>query len=240
MALRTIVPLIFALALLALVACNDDGGSDVRTLTVVAHDHGCAPTAFVVEPGRYVQLRLENESSSVFTLRDNEGGFEDIAAEPGEVGEAIYLIPKGTGAYELLCSSDGDVPTNITITAMAAGMPEEATTSDAPSPATSLAVSLANFAITPSERTLSAGRVTFIVTNASSESVHELNILELHGDGSLLKVAGVAPVPPEAGGSVTVDLRRGTYRLACQIGVGESGSIVDHYQRGMWLDISVE
>ena len=240
MALRTIVPLIFALALLALVACNDDGGSDVRTLTVVAHDHGCTPTAFVVEPGRYVQLRLENESSSAFTLRDNEGGFEDIAAEPGEVGEAFYLIPKGTGAYELLCSPEGDVPTNITITAVVDGMPDEPDTSDASSPSTSLAVSLANFTITPSERTLSAGSVTFIATNASSESVHELNVLELQDDGSFVKVAAIAPIPPEAGGSVTVDLQPGTYRLACQIGIGESGSIVDHYQQGMWVDISVE
>lgn len=236
-----------ALITFVVIACTG-GGSDVRTIRIEARDGACEPAAFDVEPGQRIQIVLENDDDVAYSVSDPEGRIEAITAEPDSHAEVFHQLPSGTAAYLLNCTAEGGSATVIHVNAggrdVGGGPAPSAAAGDAtPSvdqPDATIAVSLADFTVTLGQTTVAAGRVMVIATNVSPTATHELNILQLQPDGSFVNVGEVAAIAPQEGGSVLANLRPGTYRIACQIQIGESGSTVDHYKQGMWQDLIVE
>lgn len=95
--------------------------------------------------------------------------------------------------------------------------------------------------------TVAAGTVTFEVTNASKDIVHEMILSPAPADGKMLPyladqykvdedAAGhlgeVSELDPAKKGALTVDLKPGKYILFCDIPA--------HFMNGMWTEITVQ
>ena len=104
-----------------------------------------------------------------------------------------------------------------------------------------VAVTLSEFAVSPSARAVPAGSVTFSVTN-SGKVEHEFVILQtsdapgaLPQQGAEASEAGlvdeIEDVQPGGSGSLTVDLTPGHYVLIC--------NLPDHYAAGMYAGLTV-
>lgn len=94
---------------------------------------------------------------------------------------------------------------------------------------------------------LHAGKVTFDVTNGSTETVHEMIVAPVPSDGRTLPfdasmdrvdedAAGdlgeVSELDPGQSGSLTLDLQPGRYVLFC--------NVPGHFDNGMWSIIDVK
>ena len=94
---------------------------------------------------------------------------------------------------------------------------------------------------------VSPGKVTFMVVNASKETVHEIIVSPIKDENVVLpyidnenrvdeEKAGhlgeVSELDPGKKGSLTVDLKSGTYILYC--------NIPGHYGAGMWTTLKVQ
>ena len=101
--------------------------------------------------------------------------------------------------------------------------------------------------ITATPRTVSAGEVTFAVTNASKTMVHEMVLAPVKDEKTPLPydtasqkvdedAAGhlgeVAELEPGQNGALTMTLKPGRYMLYC--------NIAGHYALGMWTLITVK
>ncbi len=108
-------------------------------------------------------------------------------------------------------------------------------------------MSKASMGITAEPSSVSAGEVTFDVTNTSKDTVHEMIVAPLNSADEKLpylqdvgrvdeEAAGhlgeVAELDPGASGALTVTLKPGAYILYC--------NIPGHYMGGMWTDITVK
>lgn len=108
-------------------------------------------------------------------------------------------------------------------------------------------MSKASMGITAEPSSVSAGEVTFDVTNASKDTIHEMIVAPLKSADEKLpylqdegrvdeEAAGhlgeVAELDPGASGALTVTLKPGAYILYC--------NIPGHYMGGMWTDITVK
>ena len=113
-------------------------------------------------------------------------------------------------------------------------------------------VMLSNWAVTPAQSALTAGKVTFQAMhqmdhgmNASAEggATHELIVAaeETPGSGSfskiLLKLTEIKPGESKTG---SVELKPGTYELSCQVGEVVQGKAVSHYAKGMHTTVTVK
>jgi len=235
-------------AMAVLAAC--DAGSDVRHVHITIAETGCRPGSVEAEPGRTLHLQIENESAEIYRITDDDERIEPLTLEPGGSVEAFYPLPQGAGEYSLRCTSPEGAASTITVKAGASTQPMPSTGTPGASgdggmpgagqPDGTLAVTLVEYSVTPSEEQIAAGRINVIATNISQSQKHELNVLRLLPDGGFEKLAGAEPIAPQEGGSFIVDLQAGAYRLACLVGIGEAGSTVDHYQQGMWVDITVQ
>jgi uncharacterized cupredoxin-like copper-binding protein len=235
-ALKTLT--LLTAGVLVLAACDD--GGDVRTVTIDAGLEACTPATVEVPSGRNINLRVINNSGSVVTVRDGDGRLAPMEIAPASEGETFFLIPQGSGVYTLNCAIAGVGATTIRLVAGTPGSPEAANATLSPAEAYgTIAVSLADFTLTPSQDAVPAGRYNVIATNVSATSTHEVVVLQVQPDGNLVSVAQIAPIPPQQGGAMLISLGPGTYRFACQVQIGESGSTVDHYQQGMWADVFV-
>ncbi len=103
-------------------------------------------------------------------------------------------------------------------------------------------VTLDEFSVKASPKSVSAGKVTFNVKNAG-EDEHELIVIRTGTSASKLKMSGgkasqkgeVGEVEDIGGGrskKLTVTLKKGHYVLIC--------NIVGHYQQGMRTDFTVK
>lgn len=118
----------------------------------------------------------------------------------------------------------------IPLAAGAAGAwPEPAAAKPAakrPAVSTAVGVSQREFRLTPYRGRVPAGEVRFYVTNFG-EDVHDLVVRDARG-----RVLDRSPeIRAGARASVTVKLRRGRYRLSCDV--------ADHAQRGMRAALTV-
>jgi len=101
--------------------------------------------------------------------------------------------------------------------------------------------------VTVNTTVIPAGKVTFDVINASTDSEHEMVVTKLSGSGGTLpydadamrvdeEAAGskgeVSELPAGEKGALTVTLAPGTYVLYC--------NIEGHYAAGMWTEITVK
>jgi hypothetical protein len=122
--------------------------------------------------------------------------------------------------------------------------------------ATTVAVTLQEFAVIPAEDTAPAGEVTFEATNEGPEDPHELVVartdlapdaLPTAEDGSVdeggegVEVIGeIEEFAPGATETATFDLEAGSYVLLCNIVEEHEGEIEAHYTLGMRAPFVVE
>jgi uncharacterized cupredoxin-like copper-binding protein len=103
-------------------------------------------------------------------------------------------------------------------------------------------VTLDEFSVKASPKTITAGKIKFAVKNSGSDE-HELVILKTKTAASKLKVSGgrarvsgeVAEIEDIAAGkskSKTITLKKGHYVLIC--------NLPGHYQQGMRADLTVK
>ena len=128
-------------------------------------------------------------------------------------------------------------------------------TGSATSGATTVDVTLEEFAIIPAPASVKAGEVTFDVTNAGPKEVHEFVVLKTdlavdalptNSDGSadeegagITKVDELEDIAVGATQTLSVSLDAGSYVLICNIVNKKGGETVSHYQQGMRAALTV-
>lgn len=103
-----------------------------------------------------------------------------------------------------------------------------------------------NMGIKLSKKTVKAGEVTFEVTNASKDTVHEMLVIPAPADGKVPyseseakfdedkagSLGEVEETDPGKSGKVTLNLKPGKYILSC--------NVANHFANGMWTMFTVE
>jgi uncharacterized cupredoxin-like copper-binding protein len=103
-----------------------------------------------------------------------------------------------------------------------------------------------NMGIKLSKNSVKAGEVTFEVTNSSKETVHEMLVIPAPSDGHVPyddkearfdedkagSLGEVEETDPGKRGTLTLNLKPGTYILSC--------NIANHFANGMWTTFTVE
>ncbi len=107
-------------------------------------------------------------------------------------------------------------------------------------------MSMAMLGVKADVASVPAGKVTFEVTNASKDIVHEMILSPAPADGKLMPymadmakvdedgaghLGEVSELNPGQGGALTLDLKPGKYVLFCNIPM--------HFMNGMWTEITV-
>lgn len=121
--------------------------------------------------------------------------------------------------------------------------------------ATTVDVTLREFAITPSVASVPAGAVTFEVTNDGPNDIHEfvvirtdlaLDALPADADGAVLEdgegmevVDEIEDLAVGASETLALDLEAGSYVLICNIVEDDEGETEAHYALGMRTAFSV-
>jgi uncharacterized cupredoxin-like copper-binding protein len=105
---------------------------------------------------------------------------------------------------------------------------------------TSLSVKLTEFKVKPAKKSISHGKVTFVVKNAGTMG-HELVVIKTSKKASALAKGGKASEKGSVGEvelaahktkRLTLNLKKGHYALICNIG--------GHYMAGMHADLTVK
>lgn len=122
--------------------------------------------------------------------------------------------------------------------------------------ASTVAVTLQEFAVIPSPDSVGAGEVTFDATNEGPEDPHELVVfatdlapdalptteeggVDEEGDGVTL-IGEIEEFPVGETESATFTLESGSYVLICNLVEEEEGGLESHYQEGMRVAFTVE
>jgi uncharacterized cupredoxin-like copper-binding protein len=106
---------------------------------------------------------------------------------------------------------------------------------------TSLNVKLSEFKVTPAKKSVSHGKVTFVVKNAG-DMTHELVVVKTSPKAAKLPVSGgrasetgsvgeIGNLPAGATKRLTLNLKKGHYALIC--------NFAGHYKGGMYADLTV-
>jgi hypothetical protein len=119
-----------------------------------------------------------------------------------------------------------------------------------------LDVTLQEFSVLPAEDSVSAGEVTFDVTNEGPNDPHELVVIRtdlasdalpttaeggVDEEGEGIEVIGeIEEFPPGESRSGSFDLDAGSYVLICNVVEEEDGEVEAHYQQGMRTPLAVE
>lgn len=106
---------------------------------------------------------------------------------------------------------------------------------------------MAVMGIETDKKTVPAGKVTFNVSNASKETVHEMLVSPVASEDAVLPfvdnenrvdeeksgdLGEVSELDPGKSGSLTLDLKPGFYILFC--------NVPGHYMAGMWTTLQVK
>jgi uncharacterized cupredoxin-like copper-binding protein len=104
----------------------------------------------------------------------------------------------------------------------------------------------ATMALKPTRTSAPAGEVTFHVTNMSTDMIHEMVVVRLDdptaplpydpqtkllNEDAMPDLGEVSELDPKKSGTLTVDMKPGTYLLVCN----QPG----HYEAGMWAVFTV-
>jgi uncharacterized cupredoxin-like copper-binding protein len=133
----------------------------------------------------------------------------------------------------------------------------DAETTQAATDGASVAVTLQEFAVSADPASVSAGSVTFDVTNTGPDDVHEFVIIQtdlgptelpVDDDGAVLEdgegmtvIDEIEDLAVDDTQTLTVDLAAGTYVLICNILQEEpDGTLEAHYAEGMRTGFTVE
>jgi uncharacterized cupredoxin-like copper-binding protein len=247
---RTLGGLLAAAGLVVLAAACSSSGAGGRAVNITQSDGGCTPVSIPVTPGEKLKLVVTNDSSNDYEIEGIEGTkLEELVVPQGRTRTPGYTVPDGAGVHKVKCYIAGGTSTIIELVAgSTSAQPESdgrsmqpaSATGSQKQPDTTVAVELGDYMVTPDTRTVDAGAIRFVVTNASTDAVHEMAVLRVKSPGSFSQMGEVDVLQPGQHGSLTLDLAPGIYRLACLVVKGQEGSTVDHYQQGMHTDITVD
>jgi uncharacterized cupredoxin-like copper-binding protein len=193
-----------------------------------------------------VEVAEDGQSfAGAYTLEFPAALAEALGMAPGQLG------PGEVTAQRIIVEPMGEVVGPI---------PPEPTESGAPGTtpgpgASTVGVTLQEFAVIPESTTLSAGSITFEAQNIGPADPHELVIvrtdipadeLPTREDGSFDEdAAGVEVIgeieefAPGTSASGTFELPPGHYAFLCNLVEEEDGELEAHYQFGMWVDVEV-
>jgi hypothetical protein len=136
--------------------------------------------------------------------------------------------------------------------------PTQAPATQAPTTtvATSVAVTLQEFSVTPAPKSAPAGQVTFEAENTGPKDPHELVVIKTDLAPDALPTTSEGGVDENGAGievigeieefkvgetsSKAFDLAAGTYALICNVVEEEEGKTEAHYQLGMRTGFTVE
>lgn len=246
-----------AAGLLVIGAACAGSGAGGRKVEITQKNDGCSPKTIAVTPGEKLNLVVKNDSSSdAYEVEGIDGTkLEEVVVHKGKTLSLGYTVPSGAGTYKVKCYVPAGTSTIINLVAEGAGAAAStgASTSDAsPSPAngdaadaggdadTTVTVALAEYSVTPDKASVTAGKIRFVATNDSKSEVHELAVLKTKDDGTFENMGEIEDIEAGQGGAVVLDLKPGSYQLACLIAPGEAGSVLDHYQQGMYTAFTVQ
>jgi iron uptake system component EfeO len=113
--------------------------------------------------------------------------------------------------------------------------------SNAPADAQNVEVGVQEWSVTPAVTTVKAGKITFVAKNRGGV-VHELELsnqegAEIPDSASLGEAEAMDPGQTK---SFTVDLKPGTYELACRIKETSATPPFVHYDKGMHTKFTVQ
>jgi uncharacterized cupredoxin-like copper-binding protein len=237
--------LLFALFLVS-VACAPSGEGG-RKIDITQQDEGCTPTSIDAQPGEKLQLVVKNDSGKDYEVEGIEGTrLEEIIVPSGRTRSVGYTVPGEEGDYPLKCYVPGGVSTIISV--VASGDPVVGSSEETERPGDETEAPMADitvfsilneFVIGPDVSSVAAGTIEFVAENIG-EQVHELAVMKVRDDGSFEVLGEIENLDPGTSGAITLNVESGRYQLACLIVPGQAGSLVDHYQEGMYTDFTVE
>jgi uncharacterized cupredoxin-like copper-binding protein len=241
---RTLVLLCLALAAAVGVACSSSGEGG-RPVALAQNDDGCTPASIEATAGEKLDLQVKNNTGKDYEVEGIEGTkLEEVVIPGGRDRSVGYDVPSDGGTYKIKCYVPGGVSTIIEVRAGEGGASSSPAASSSPSAQAAadatVSVGLTEYKVTPNVTSVQAGRIEFDATNNSASMVHELAVLRVKDDGSFENMGEVEDIDPGSGGSVTIELAKGKYQLACLIVPGEAGSTVNHYDEGMHIDFTVQ
>jgi uncharacterized cupredoxin-like copper-binding protein len=121
-----------------------------------------------------------------------------------------------------------------------------------PADATQVDVTLSEWAVEPSETSVAAGTIYFLVTNAGPEDPHEFVVIKTDEPFDALPVVEgqvpedevdlldeIEPFAVDSRASLVLDLEPGKYVLICNIAEIEDGELESHYEEGMRVAFEV-
>lgn len=101
-----------------------------------------------------------------------------------------------------------------------------------------VAVQLKEFKVEAVPQTIKTGEIRFVAMNQGSEE-HEL-VVRKKENGGFKELGEIEPFPPGTTKEMSLALSPGIYELSCQVVEKEEGETVDHYKRGMRVEIEVK
>lgn len=98
-------------------------------------------------------------------------------------------------------------------------------------------IQLKEFKVVAAPQAVKAGKVRFVAVNRGNEE-HEL-VVRVKENGRYKELGEIEPFPPGVSKDMVLSLPAGTYELSCQIVEKEEGETVDHYRKGMRVEVEV-
>ncbi len=159
----------------------------------------------------------------------------------------IAIFAFGAAAAVAIASFPAEASTTVTVSLWDKGASTAMSMGLAYTGTSTVDVSAATMGIKASPAVANAGVVTFKVTNDSKDTIHEMIVMYLADPTKPLPYidadkrvdedkAGdkgeVSELDPGKSGSLTVNLKAGTYLLIC--------NVAGHYDAGMWTTFTVK
>ncbi|MBI2765925.1 MAG: hypothetical protein HYX53_08455 [Chloroflexi bacterium] len=155
------------------------------------------------------------------------------------------------GLVAASCGGGGDDNTSMGGMDMSGATPTMASGADG----STEMVTLSNWAVEPSSKTLTAGKITFMATHAMDHSAanmtgqegatHQLLVAPLPAGAKAgqskfgAPVVNLTDIKPGESKTAQVELAAGTYELACLVVEQVNGQTVNHYEKGMFTQVTV-
>lgn len=159
------------------------------------------------------------------------------------------------GLISAACGGDDDSPAMGGVDMGGAGTTTAGTTA-AGVPASSVMVNLKNWSVEPSSTTLAAGAVKFTATHEAEHggmamagqegATHQLVVLPLPQGAKAgqskfgVPVLNLSDIKPGETKTGQAELAPGTYELACLVVEQVDGKAVNHYEKGMFAQVTVK
>jgi uncharacterized cupredoxin-like copper-binding protein len=146
----------------------------------------------------------------------------------------LALLAVVVGSTVLACSPERRPSDSASVSGSGSKSVSSAGTTVSEEGATPVNVTLDEWSVKPEADSVKATKIKFSATN-KGKVVHEL-VVRHNGD----EVAEVEDIEPGETKTLIVELKPGTYELACLLTTKDNGTTNDHYAKGMHVKFTVE